>query len=89
MNCRGYVHSFEWNERLPVCIEILWLEEERFEDYFKLISQHSSRQLEEKHETSTCVAVKITIRMKIFGEENGHVLYRIPRHLLTKKENNP
>jgi hypothetical protein len=35
------------------------------------------------------VAVKITIRLKIFGEENGHVLYRIPRHLLTKKENNP
>jgi hypothetical protein len=41
MNCRGYLHSFEWNERLHGGIEILWLEEEKFEDYFKIISQYS------------------------------------------------
>ena len=69
VNCSGYVRSFEWNERLPGAIEILWLEDEKFKDYLKLISHYSSREIVEKHGTCTCVAVEIKI--KIVGEEES------------------
>jgi len=56
-------------------IEILWLEKEKFENYFKLLSQYSSRQTVEKHETCTCVAVEIEIEIKIriAGEKKSRV----------------
>jgi len=72
--CLGVSKFYDWKRQ-------------NFEDCLMLISQYSSRQMVEKNETCTCMAVEMKIKIiKIVGEEKSHVLYSKSRHLLTTEE---